>query len=320
MLRLTNNIQIGKYQFLGVNEVTTESSWELMTDTCKIVIPKKTSWKGQALATGDNPLLKKGDVVSVKIGYNDRNNKVFEGYLTQIHADLPISLDCQDEMWKLKTGAFTKSYRSVKLSQLLHDMLTPLSIKFKVVAEHDLGMFRTKGNSTPAKVLDELRKNYFVKFFFRDGILYAGLAYVAELQREHTIRFNRNVVENDLEYIRKDDVKLKIKCVILDAKNKREEFEVGDDDGEIRTIHHYNITKSAAKKLVTEEMERLRYDGYRGSLTIFGEPNVKHGDIVRLIDPDHATHKGRYLIKKVSTTFNEHGYRQMLQIETKVSD
>ena len=320
MLRLTNDITIGAFQFLGVHEVTTESGWELMTDTCKIVVPKKLSWQGKPLVADKSPLLKKGDKVNVKLGYNDRNQRVFTGYLTNIHADLPIMLECQDEMWRLKQGAFTKSYRNVKLSQLLKDMLTPLSIKYKVVAEHDLGMFRTKGNPTPAKVLDELRKNYFIKFFFRDGIFYAGLAYVASLQKEHSIRFNRNVTDNSLEYVRKEDVKLKIKCVILSADNKKEEFEIGDDDGEVRTIHHYNVSKAEMKKLCTAEMERLRYDGYRGTLTIFGEPFIQHGDVVSLFDPDAPERKGRYLVKKVTTSFNEQGYRQTLDIETKVSE
>jgi len=318
MLRLTNDIQIGAFQFLGVNEVATESSWELMTDTCTITVPKKLTWQGKPLAADTNPLLKKGDAVTVKIGYNDRNNTVFKGYLTNIHANLPIVLDCQDAMWKLKTGSFKKSYRKVTLSQLLKDMLTPLHIPFKVVAEHDLGGFRTKGNPTPAKVLDEIRKDYFTKFFFRDGVFYAGLAYVAELQKEHTIRFNRNVVEHDLEYVRKDDVKLKIKCVILNSKNKKEEFEIGDDDGEVRTIHHYNVSKSEMLKLCTAEMERLRYDGYRGTVTIFGEPHIQHGDVVTLIDTDNPEREGAYLVKKVTKTFNERGYRQILEIETKV--
>ncbi len=318
MLKLTNDINIGQFQFLGVNEVTTESGWELMTDTCKIIVPKKLRWQGKPLVADTSPLLKKGDEVSVKLGYNDRNETVFKGFLTNIHADLPIELECQDTMWKLKRGAFTKSYRKVTLSQLLKDMLTPLSIPYKVVAEHELGGFRTKGNPTPAKVLDEIRKDYFVKFFFRDGVFYAGLAYVAELQREHTIRFNRNVVDNGLEYVRKDDVKIKIKCVILNAQNKKEEFEIGDEDGEIRTIHHYNVSKSEMKKLCEAELERLRYDGYRGTLTTFGEPNVKHGDIVKLIDIENTEREGRYLVKKVTTTFNERGYRQMLDIETKV--
>ncbi len=319
MLRLTSDLTIGNYQFLGVNEINIESGWELMTDTCKITVPKKLTWQGKSLATGASPLLKKGDAVSVKIGYNDRNNDVFKGYLTNIHADLPIVLDCQDAMWKLKAGAFTKSYRKVTLSQLLKDMLTPLSIPFKVVAEHDLGAFRTKGNPTPAKVLDEIRKDYFTKFFFRDGVFYAGLAYVAELQKEHTIRFNRNVVEHDLEYVRKDDVKLKIKCVILNSKNKKEEFEIGDEAGEVRTIHQYNVSKSEMLKLCTAEMERLRYDGYRGTITIFGEPHVQHGDIVKLIDDDNPERQGRYLVKKVVKTFSARGYRQTLDIENKVS-
>ncbi len=323
MLRLTNDISIGQFQFLGVNEVTTESGWELMTDTCKIIVPKKLRWQGKPLVADTSPLLKKGDEVSVKLGYNDRNETVFKGFLTNIHADLPIELECQDAMWKLKTGTFNCSYRHVTLSQLLNDMFEREDledIEIVILAEHDLGQFRVGKETTPAKVLDQIRKDYFVKFFFRDGVLFAGWAFDAKNQKEHIIRFNRNVVEHDLQYVRKDDVKLKIKCVILNSKNKKEEFEIGDEDGEVRTIHHYNVSKSEMKKLCEAEMERLRYDGYRGTITIFGEPHIQHGDIVTLIDDDNLEREGGYLVKKVTKTFNERGYRQILEIESKVRD
>jgi hypothetical protein len=315
MLRMTNDVSVGSYKFTGVNEVTVESGWELMTDVCSITVPKKLKWEGKPIALDKDALLKKGDKVTVKLGYNDENNQVFTGYLTNIHADMPIMLQCQDAMWLLKKGNFNKAYRQVTLSTLLKDMLP--SVPVKVVAEHDLGMLRIV-NATPAKVLNDLRKDYFVKAFFRDGTLYAGLAYVPELQSEHTIRFNRNVVENNLEYVRKDDVKIKLKCVILNPDNKKEEFEIGDSDGEIRTIHKYNISRSAMQTLAEAELERLRYDGYRGSLTIFGSPYVQHGDVVKLIDGDNPERDGRYLVKKVSTKFNQNGYRQTLEIESKV--
>ena len=318
MKKLTSKIQIGAYLFNGVTEVTTESSWEQMTDTATITIPKRIEWQGKPLVFSDNPILKKGNAVKIELGYDDVNEAVFEGYLTNIHVMRPVKLDCQDTMWQLKKGEFTKAYRQCTLSQLLKDM--NMGVPYEVVANHDLGSYRTpKSKMTPAQVLEDLRQNYFVKFFFRGGKLYAGLAYVAKLQTVHKLKFDVHVVENNLEFVKKEDVKIKIRCVIMKPDNKKEEFEVGDTEGEVRTLHKYNISKEAMKILASQEIERLKYDGFRGTLTIFGQPFIQHGDVVDINDPETPEAKGQYLVKKVSRSFSQSGYRQTIELEGKVT-
>jgi hypothetical protein len=318
MLVMNDHVTIGDYAFTGIAEVTTQSSWDSMTDTAVVTVPKKLNWEGKPLVLDGNPILKKGNKVRIELGYDNRLQKVFDGYATAIHANMPITIDCQDEMWRLKTGQFNKAYRSVSMSQLLHDMLKPSGVKYEVVADYDLGTVRFS-DGTPAKVLEILRKTYFMKCFFRDTILYVGQAIVAKLQTEHTIKFNRHVVENNLEYAKKEDVKIKLRCVILYPDNKTVEFEIGANDGEVRTFNQYNVSEQTMRTLAEAEIERLRYDGYKGSLTIFGEPFVQHGDIVRLIDDENPDHEGRFLVKSVGRKFSPQGYRQTLEIEGKVS-
>jgi hypothetical protein len=318
MLVMNDHVTIGDYAFTGIAEVTTQSSWDLMTDTAVVIVPKKLNWEGKPLVLDGNPILKKGNKVRIELGYDDRLHKVFDGYATAIHANTPITIDCQDAMWLLKTGRFNKAYRSASMSQLLNDMLKPSGVKYEVVADYDLGMVRFS-NVTPAKVLEDLRKTYLMKCFFRDSILYVGQAIVAKLQSEHTIKFNRHVVENNLEYVKKEDVKIKLRCVIMYPDNKKVEFEIGANDGEVRTFNQYNVSEQTMRTLAEAELERLRYDGYKGSLTVFGEPFVQHGDIVRLIDDEYPDHEGRFLVKSVGRKFSPQGYRQALEIEGKVS-
>lgn len=318
MLKMNHELTIGNYTIKGLSAVEIKSSWEDMTDMCKITIPKKLKWKGQPIAWSENPIFKKEDLVTLSLGYDDRLHEVFKGYLTAIHTDRPIILDCQDEMLMLKKNNFQNTYRNVTLSQLLADMLKPIGVKYEVVADYDFGKLRID-NASIAKVLSDLRKDYFLKFFFRDGIFYAGLPYVAKLQSRHVIRFNRHVVEENLEYVRKDDVKINLKCVILYPNGKTKSFEVGDSEGETRTFHKYDIPVEEMKRLAEIEIERLRYDGYRGSLTVFGEPHIKHGDIVQFINDEEPERTGEYLIKRVDVTFSESGYRQIIYPEGRVS-
>jgi len=77
------------------------------------------------------------------------------------------------------------------------------------------------------------------------------------------------------------------------------------------------VSVSEAKKLLQRETERLRYTGYRGSFTTFGKPDIRHGDIVNLSDPIFPERSGKYLVKRVRTTFGMNGYRQEVELESK---
>jgi hypothetical protein len=319
MLKMNSHLEIGKFIHKGLAECEVNSSWEDLTDMCKITIAKKQSWKGKPIVWSDNPLIKKEDVVKLELGYGDRLHQVFKGYVTAIHTSTPIVLDCQDEMLILKRNMFSKSYRNVKLSELLKDMLTPIGVKYDVVADYDLGSYRISGKETICKEMERLRKDYFLKFFFREGIFYVGQAYVPKLQTRHIVKFNRHVVEDNLEYVVKEDVKIKIQCVIMYPNKESEKFEVGDKEGEVRTFHQYNISVAEMKRLAEIEIDRLRYDGYRGSVTIFGEPHIKHGDIVKFINDDEPERTGEYLIKRVNLKFSPSGYRQTLYPEGRIS-
>lgn len=314
MLRLTSEIVIGPYRFSAVNEVEVDSSWDNLTDTCTLTFPRQISWEGRSLAGGTDPLLKRKMPVTVKLGYDGKNVEVFRGYVRDISAEIPVKVKCEDAMYLLKQGEFTKSYRSVDTKTLVGDMA--LSTPFEVVANATLGQFRIS-KSTPAKVLEYIREHYFVRSFFREGKLYVGLAFVAALQRRRRIRFDRNVIEHSLEYREKDDVQLYLKAVIMKPDNTKDEVFEGDEGGEQRTFHYYNISKSEASRLLKQEAERLKYTGYRGSFTTFGSPEIRHGDLIELSDPNYPERDGTYLVKRVKITFGMNGYRQEVELESK---
>lgn len=325
MKRVTCNITIGDYTFVGANNVTIESSWELLTDTLKVTLPRKVEWQGQALATGNTPILKRGMNVMISLGYDDKNEAVYQGFVVDISAKIPVEVTCEDAFWQLKKGEFTRSYRSVTLSQLLKDLFKGYDIDYKVVAERQLGAFKIS-KATPAKVLDYLRENYHIKFFFRNGIFYAGLAIVADLQRTHEFFFEPHekatefsyIIDNDLIFKIKDDVRLQLKGIIKQAKGKDKTVIVGDADGEVRTFNYTTgRSESEVKKELNEHLERLKYTGYRGTMTVFGIPQVQHGDLVKLYDPKYPERDGRYLVKKVTRNYGVNGSTQTLEIEKK---
>jgi hypothetical protein len=308
------SVEPQRLRFSGMKSFESTSSWDQLTDTATIIVPAKLKWKENYIYPGLDPFLKKGMDIEVKLGYDNRNHTAFKGYLNIINADIPVTLECEDEAWKLKQSSITKSYKDVDLKTLLKDLLPTFVFEAPDVR---LGPFRIT-RATAAEVLDELKKTYFMPSFFRNGILYVGFAYWPELQTTHKIAFDRHVVEHELKYVKEEDTKIKLTIVTISPTNEKKEYEFGDEQGEQRTLYYYDKNAAEVNHIGKEEIRRLRYTGYRGTMTIFGEPFVQHGDVVDLTDPFYPGRDGRYLVKTVTRQFNEDGYRQVLELDVKI--
>lgn len=313
MKALNTEISIGDYQFNYVNQAEVESTWELLTDTCEITVPRKLSFDGKAIVQGES-LFKRGDQVTVKSGYDGVLNTLFTGYVSAIKPGTNLIFMCEDAMWKLKQQTITRSYKEVTLKQLLAD-ICPIGFE---VPDVNLGQFRIS-HATPAQVLEELRKTYGLQSFVRDGVLYSGLAYWPSDQQSSVFRYQYNIIDDDLEYQRIDDVQIKVRAVSMLEDNTKLEVEVGDPDGDLRTLTFYNLNEADLKETAEREAERLRYEGYRGSFETFGEPFVRHGDIAIIQDPTYPDREGSYLIKKVVYSTGVSGYRQNIFLDRKIS-
>ena len=320
MKLLRSQITINGYYFDFVNEVEVNSSWDMVTDTAKIIIPKKLTFEGKPIVAGLNSLFKRGDPVEINLGYGETLHNVFSGYISAIKPKLPIEITCDDQMYLLKKKLVNpKAYKSITLKDLLTELVgttLPFETNFNMLMEN----FRIGSNLTVAQVLEEIRKTYGVVSFVREGKLYVGFAYLEKLRKEH--KFENVVSTDDLEYRRLDDIKLKVKATSIttgDKKKKRIEVELGDPDGETRTLHYYNKTEEQLRQIAGQELIKLRYEGYFGSFEAFGEPFARHSDVAIVIDQKVPEREGKYLIKSVNYTFGQSGYRQKIQLDRKIS-
>lgn len=311
MLRLSAHIEVGDYQFVGVVSVAVSSSWDNLTDTATIVMPSQVRYDGRLVNLAEERVIKKSDSIKIELGYNDENEPVFEGFVSDVVAGSPVEIKCEDFAWLLKRENHTLSFRSVTLAALLQQIV-PAAVSVDAVAV-ELGQFRLS-NVSAAQVLEELKKTYRLHSWFRGSTLYAGLAYRGLDTAVKVFRFEHNIIEDELSFRSKDEVKIKVKAISMLPNNKKIEVEVGNPDGEQRTLHFYNKDKETLKLLAEERIEQLKYDGYRGSFTTFGQPAVKHGDLVRIEDPRY-NRSGTYLVKSVETAFGKEGYRQTIELD-----
>ena len=327
MLIVSSYIEIGKWKFDHCVDVEIISEINSLTSTCKITIPRKYQWLGKDIAMGDEPYIRRKDKVLVKAGYDGKLKTLFVGYVKSIKAGVPVTIECEDSMFMLKQNPIEKlTLRSgLKLIDWLN-ILLPKDIK-RVCSDVEMGDLRVS-KKTAAEVLDWVKSNYGLQSYFRlnsegEPVLYVGLAYsqLVDDRKELVYRFGSNIIDaNDLIYRREEDVRLKVKAIGVTRSNTKKEIEVGDADGELRTVHYYNVDVPTLKQRAEEDMKRFKYTGYRGSFITFGEPRIRIGDIANIVGNQYNP-DGKYLVSKVITKLGvTAGYKQTIEPQQIVND
>jgi hypothetical protein len=311
------DITIGDYRLREAENIQVESSWDKLTDTCIIKLPRRLYFAGKPVSNAGP--WQRGQAVGVAFGYADSGViGRFEGFITSVEAGTNITLHCEDAMYGLKRGSVSNHWPDgVNLRQLL-----TATIGSNVrAADVQLGAFKVD-NASPAQVLDALRTEYQLPSFYRAGTLYSGLKFWPELQRTHTVVIGRNTAADSLEWNESGSEDFEIEAVGLyteGGQQKKLSVKVGRPGGVKRTVHFYNLRTTAALEAAgRRELEKMDFTGYRGSVTLFGVPVVRHGDILDLRDNTYREHRGRYLVKAVTSEFGSNGIRQKLELDARI--
>jgi hypothetical protein len=332
-------------KFNFVNSFEIEETYENLTQTAKVIIPRKLKFEGIDLFAGQNPLFKRGDSIQINAGYYPRMRKLFTGYISKVHAKIPIELECEDEMWLLKQYEVSypqKTYKQtlgkngkplrkpkvysdkITLNELLsHILTTDIKCanldKTNYFQDINLGQFRMS-NATPAQALEVLKENYGLYSYFKEGVLYVGFANNASTTNEVKLYIEKQVINlNDLEWMDENDIRIKVKAVSIQDDNSKIEVEVGDPDGEQRTIHKHNMNAADLKEVAEAFLTENKYTGFQGDLVTFGEPYATFGDRVNLVSTKLPEQNGVYLISKVKRTLSVGGgFRQIKTLGEKV--
>lgn len=323
MLRLQCELTIDELFFDYVNEVTTSSSWKNLTDTATIKIPRNLKTK-RGLYLKD--YLWYNDAVVFKGGYQEYGIKErFRGYVTSFNADTAVAvIECEDEMYQLKqTGKLNKSWANADVDTILTWLKekTNATWQFDVLGDKvSLGALRFEDLSA-AKCLQKLKDDYGLVCFFRNGVLTVGKPYETDPAKwvKREFEYGRNVISwKELKWKNKDEVKLKIKVTNHLPDGSKKVITTGDADGEERCLDFYNRSESDLKKEADALYERMKYDGYRGTITAFGEPFVQHGNIAVIKDWRMPERAGEYFIDAVETTHGVKSIRQVITLGPKV--
>lgn len=318
MYRLTAKIEITgakSWRLDRVTEVEITRDTERLTDECRLILPKRIKWDGEA----EIPV-QRGDAVKVWLGYDDDLQLAFVGYVRDVGFKTPVVITCEDEMFKLKQmPAQKKAYKNVTIETLLKDQ--GISYDIKVMGEQNLGQYRVTAD-TVASLLGHLQENGIRSFFrYEDGapVLYSGVLFERESRPSQVFSTGVNIIsDQSLEQQKAENMRLHVKAVSLMPNNKKIRVEVGDADGERRTLHTYNKTESELKAWAEQEIKRLKRDGLTGSLTTFGYRLADKLDAVGIkIDGEK---KGVYQVKKNVIKYGTGGFRQEITLGQRIAE
>jgi hypothetical protein len=306
MRMMGSYITIADYGFPHCNSVTITQSRRELVQRATVKLP---NIKGTLSV---EEAIKVGDAIKIELGYDGNLHEEFRGYVTQINPNRPFSIECEDEMWQLKQTVVNKSWKTIKLRELLEYLVPEADINCQDITLTDFRIVR----SSKAKALQEIKDTYGLDAYYKNGQLYVGLAYLDGENQTLIYDFQKNCLEGrDLEFRKKEEVKIKIRAVAFTPDNKRIEVFYPDDDledYEERTLTFYNKSESELKEIAKERLDDFIYDGYRGTIVGFGIPRPRHGMIVDLRDNRYPERSGKVFIDAVKTTFSTKGFRRKI--------
>jgi hypothetical protein len=337
MYVLLCEITIGTFVFRQVNYVEIKKSWRSLGNTAFIQLPN-LGGSDQKRSMLEEVILP-GATVNIKLWYmNQPVITEFNGYVSRVKATIPFEIECEDEIYWFKRTPVKNTWKTtVSLKQVVQYLVDQVNTKYdkiNVMLSENLPFVNftdgkvLPGSITAASALQQIKENFGLVSYFRwnkqrqGSELFTGLSEQQNFGRvKHSLAWN--IIDNDLTFHRADDVRLRIKPVgfTLDSKKVTTKQEVGDPDGELRTVHYFNVTSEAELlKLAQNDLEKYKYSGFEGTITTFLIPFAEPLMTSELNDPVYGNARsGFYQIDSVTTTFGQGGARRIIELGKRLS-
>ena len=255
MLKLCSEITIEgdkTWLFNAVADCNIVEDVSTLTDTCEIQLPKKIKWQ-EAVAKNGKPPIKRGDKITIKLGYDGDLQTRFTGFIRSVDAKVPITIKCEDGMFVLKSHKVKpKAFKNASLHEIMSYLLEGTSIQFQLMDKNiKVGNWRlTKTHAS--EELQELKEKMMLSSYFRringESILYIGLAYPLDNRKKVKFMYGKNIIDENFEYRDKEDIRVRCEAQSFNAKNKKVTYEYGDKDGDVIKIRMDGLTENELKK------------------------------------------------------------------------
>ncbi len=323
--RLDVHITLKNVSFRAVNYIKITRSVFVLGDTAIIKIPLSAYMRNAGSVALEKvqiiDKIKPGDPITIRIGYNDKLRTEFVGYVRRLNLNTPLEIECEDNIYLLRATNIKKSWQNTSIKSIVEFICRKAGVKVHPGLPDITVTSLIIDNQTALWTLQELASAYGLTMYFDlDGVLYANLAYLRD-KGVVTLESGRNIIKSaELKWIFADDIRIQIKAISVEKNGKRLEAEIGDKDGEIRTLYFYDVQNlSELKKLAANEINKYKYTGYRGSVNCFLQPFLEPSATCQLKDNQFPDRSGRYFVESTEVTFSTNGARRKVGLGVKLN-
>ncbi|MDR0560097.1 MAG: hypothetical protein LBG92_07990, partial [Prevotellaceae bacterium] len=337
MLKMICNIKIkGKdnkiIRFDYCNSIEVRTSCKNLTDTATVKVPKKMFWREKPLTD----FIGRGNEIEIEAGYEEYGlQTLFRGWITGVENSYPLIINCENEMWKFKT--VTVPAEIIKKFNLKDYLQKYGGVQVDVAENLSFGSMDIKEEMSLAQAVDLIMQSYpYVVGYFQDGIFKAFLSSDrwAKGLKPVTLSPERNMVANSLKYTLADDIKICLKAVSIKRDNTQivafapaNAYNVKTDK-KGKTTHTQKdgweqrqefcpqlTTQREVQDYADKRAAEWITDKMEGSVTLFGVPFIRKGDLVKLQDRDRTERDGKkFIVDAVDYSFGTDGYRQTVTL------
>ena len=118
MKRMTHEITVGNFKADKIISVEIKKSTEMLQDIATVELPAMVFGKPFDVERK----IKKGDFITIKLGYDKENKTEFKGYINSISITDKIVLKCEDALFLFRNKVENIQYKKVKVSKIIEDI------------------------------------------------------------------------------------------------------------------------------------------------------------------------------------------------------
>lgn len=317
MFTMKYDIIIGNYRIGMLDKVEIHRSVELLADTATILLPGAQ----YNIALEVESRLKRGDAVSIRIGYGECGLvEEFRGYLQRVSTDGGnITLFCEDDLFLFRKDIPDEVLGTVSLQDLLLKVVRGIGCSYQVECSYSWTYLKfIIHTATGYDVLKKVQEECGADIYLKDDVLHVH-APGERIGTERCYDFALNVEQADLTYRKAADkpVRVVVRATLPDGTVK--EVETGSLGGEKIEVRSPVSDDASMKVRGESEVKRRTFDGYDGSITTWLVPECFPGDSAALHDRDYPEKDGCYFVRSVTTEFSCEGGKRKIELGFKLS-
>lgn len=294
-----------KYRLALLAECEVVKSVDNLSDVATIVLPEMVM--NEALNIENK--VKRGDKVSIKLGYNNALKNEFEGFVKGVNViDGSIKIDCEDALFLFRKGVADKHFEQINIKGIASYLTQEINKGYKVDCDYDISYEKfTIHQATAYDVLKKIKEQCKANMFFdtKNKMLHIHQPYTHKTG-EVNYSMQKNIESSSLEFINPIDEKFEVTVESTDKNGNIQSYTAGTTGGDKVTIKVGNMDKKSIKELAENTLKEKRKAKYKGSFDTWLIPYVEPSYSANIKDEDY-NRVGKYYIASVTTNVSSSG-------------